>query len=56
VATSVVLSFDDGRTLATDVDRNRRRFWAVPIKPGDNPSAVSSRTADGTDIERFDIG
>ena len=52
--TSVVLIYADGRALSDGlVIEPTARFWATPVAPGDNPSAISYLGPNGTEVARF---
>jgi PASTA domain-containing protein len=53
-AENVELAHDDGRTVTDGlVVEPTRRFWAMPVQPGDNPETVIYRDATGAEIARF---
>jgi hypothetical protein len=56
-AETVVLVHDDGRTVTDGlVVEPTRRFWAMPIQPGDNPETVIYRDAAGAEVARYRLG
>lgn len=56
-AETVELVHDDGRTLTTGLVIQRSQgFWAMPVRPGDNPDTVIYRDAAGTEVTRYPLG
>jgi PASTA domain-containing protein len=56
-AESVELLHDDGRVVTDGlVVEPTRRFWAMPVQPGDNPETLIYRDAAGAEVARFPLG
>jgi hypothetical protein len=56
-AETVELVHDDGRTVTDGlVVEPTRRFWAMPVQPGDNPETVIYRDGAGNEVARYPLG